>query len=104
MINNTISNMDCNAVDSSVRLGDLRQWKPACAGPLQFYLDAGDNGGVIFSGNPELVRKLLRIYNAQKLFLDIKFVCFLNSEGIAARRVSAPMGDILGYRTIVSNN
>ncbi|HMK60701.1 MAG TPA: hypothetical protein VK452_06110 [Dissulfurispiraceae bacterium] len=104
MTYNTINIMDCTLVDTGIRLRDLRRWKPDATGPLPYYLDAGDNGGVMFNGRPEDVRMLLRIYNSQQLYLDIKFVSFLNAEGIAARRVSAPLGDILGYDVKISSN
>lgn len=104
MIKNMVNDRDCTAVDSSIRLQDLKQWKISDKEPMPYYLHAGDSGGVVFNGKPEIVRQLLKIYNTQKLFFQIKLVSFLNSEGIAARRVSAPVGDVLGYSVDPSNN
>ena len=64
----------------------------------------GDSGGLVFNDNPDIVRQLIKIYNKQKLFFNIKLVSFLNTEGIAARIVSTPVDDVLGYRAELSNN
>lgn len=104
MIQNIIKAGDCTAVDRSVRLQDLTQWKANGEKCMPFYLHAGDCGGVLFNGEPETVRRLLRTYNAQKLFFNVELVSFLNSEGIDARRASAHVDDILGYRAELSGN
>ena len=91
-------------VDSSIRLRDLKQWKMEYKGPIPFYLHMGDSGGLVFYDNPEIVRQLIRTYNRQKLFFNVKLVSFLNAEGIAVRRVSAQVEDVLGYHTELSNN
>jgi|APFre7841882630_1041343.scaffolds.fasta_scaffold96894_1 hypothetical protein len=95
---------DCTIVDRSVRLQDLKHWKMNAKEAIPFYLHMGDSSGLVFSGKPEIVRNLLRIYNTQKLFFSVKLVSFLNAEGIAAHRVSASAEDMLGYHTELSNN
>ena len=95
---------DCTIVDSSIRLQDLKQWKLNGKEPIPFYLDMGDSGGLVFNDKPEMVRQLIRLYNRQKMFFFIKLEFFLNAEGIAARRVSAPVDYVLGYHAELSNN
>lgn len=104
MIKNMLMDRDCTVVDRSVRLQDLKQWKMRDKEPMPFYLHTEDSGGVVFNGKPEIVRQLLKIYNTKQLFFHLKLVSFLNSEGIAARSVSAPVDDVLGYRAELSNN
>lgn len=104
MVKNIVNDRDCTVVDRSIRLQDLKQWKMNDKEPMPYYLHAGDSGCVVFNGKPEIVRQLLKIYDTQKLFFQIKLVSFLNSEGIAARRVSAPANDVLGYHAELSNN
>ena len=64
----------------------------------------GDSGGLVFNDKPEIVRQLIRIYNTQRIFLDMKLLSFLNAEGIAASRVSVLVDDVLGYHAEISNN
>ncbi len=104
MIKNMRKNKDCTVVDSSVRLKEFRKWKATGKDSTPFYLHTENSGGVVFNGKPEIVRQLLKIYNTQQLFLDIKLISFLNSEGISARRVAEPIRDVLGYNAEVSNN
>jgi hypothetical protein len=95
---------DCTIVDPSIRLQDLKQWRINSKESIPFYLSMGDSGGLVFNDNPDIVRQLIKIYNKQKLFFNIKLVSFLNTEGIAARIVSTPVDDVLGYRAELSNN
>lgn len=95
---------DCTIVDSSINLEDLRQWKMNENESVPFYLHMGDSGGLMFNDNPETVRELVRVYNAQKLFFDIKLVSFLHAEGITASKVSAPLVEVLGYQAELCNN
>jgi hypothetical protein len=95
---------DCTTVDSSIRLQDLKQWKINGKEAVPFYLDMGDHGGLVFNDKPEIVRQLIREYNTQRIFFYLSLVTFLNAEGIAARRVSAPVDDVLGYHAEISNN
>jgi hypothetical protein len=97
-------NTDCTAVDSSIRLQDLKQWKMNDEESKSFYLHMGDSGGLVFNDKPEIVRQLIRIYNKQMLFFNIKLVSFLNAEGVAVRSVSASADDVIGYPFELSNN
>ena len=104
MIKDMGKNGDCSVVDRSIRLRDLKRRKINDKEPMPFYLHAGDCSGVVFNGKPEIVRKLMRINNKQKLFFHIELLSFLNSEGIVARRGSAPVDDVPGYHANLSNN
>jgi hypothetical protein len=104
MIKYMVKNGDSTLVDHSIRLRELKRWKINDKQPMPFYLHTGDSGGVVFNGKPEIVRQLMRIYNTQKLFFHIELVSFLNSEGIVACSVSAPVDDVLGYHAELSNN
>ncbi len=95
---------DCTIVDPSIRLQDLKQWKMNSQESIPFYLHMGDSGGLVFNDKPDSVRQLIKIYNKQQLFFNIKLVEFLNTEGISACSVSAPVEDVLGYRAEFSNN
>lgn len=95
---------DCKIVDRSIRLQSLKHWKMNSKEPIPFYLLMEDSGGLLFNDNPEIVRQLIRIYNTQKMFFSIKLEFFLNAEGIAARRVSSLVDDVLGYHADLSNN
>ncbi|HTZ16959.1 MAG TPA: hypothetical protein VMB78_00835 [Dissulfurispiraceae bacterium] len=95
---------DCTIVDRSIRLEDLKHWKRNDTEPIPFYLQMGDSGGLVFNDNPEIVRRLIRTYNSQKMFYCVNLVTFLNAEGIAASRVSAPVDDVLGYHAEFSCN
>ena len=95
---------DCAIVDPIIRLQDLKQWKRNCEESIPFCLHMGDSGGLVFDDKPDILRQLIKIYNKQKLFFNIKLVSFLNTEGIAARSVSAPAEDVLGYRAELSDN
>jgi hypothetical protein len=103
-VGNVGKDSDCSIVDRSIRLQDLKQWKMTGKEPIPFYLQMGDSGGLVFNDKPEIVRQLIRIYNTQKMFFSIKLEFFLNAEGIAARRVSSPVDDVLGYHAELSNN
>jgi hypothetical protein len=104
MIKHTVKFGDCTEVNRSIRLRELKRWKINYKEPMPFYLQTGDSGGVVFNGKPEIVRQLMRMYNKQKLFFQIELVSFLNSEGIMACSVSAPVDDVLGYHAELSNN
>jgi hypothetical protein len=95
---------DCTIVDHSIRLEDLKQWKMKGKEPLPFYVQVGDSGGLVFNENPEIVRELIRTYNTQRIFYCMNLVSFLNSEGIAASVVSAPVDDVLGYHAELTCN
>ena len=97
-------NMDCTTVERGIRLQDLMHWKTNGKESLPFYLHMGDSGGLVFNGKPDIVRHLIRIYNTQSIFFDVTLLYFLNEEGIAAHRVSAPLDDVLGYHVELSNN
>lgn len=104
MIKHMVKNRDCTEVNRGIRLRELKRWKVNDKEPMPFYLQTGDSSGVVFNGKPEIVRQLMRMYNEQKLFFQIEFVSFLNSEGIVACRVSTPVDDMLGYHAELSNN
>jgi len=95
---------DCTIVDRSVRLRNLKHWKMNCKGPVPFYLLMEDGSGIVFDDKPDIVRQLMRVYNSQKLFFNVELITFLKAEGIDARRVSALVEDVLGYRAELSNN
>ena len=95
---------DCKIVNRSIRFQSLKHWKMNSKEPIPFYLLMGDSGGLVFNDNPEIVRQLIKIYNTQRMFFSIKLEFFLNAEGIAARRVSSLVDDVLGYHADLSNN
>ena len=95
---------DCTTVERSIRLQDLKKWKMNGEAAVPFYLHMGDSGGLVFNDKPEIVRQLIRIYNTQKIFFDMKLISFLNAEGISACKVSARVDDVLGYHVELSNN
>jgi hypothetical protein len=104
MSNSGINKKDCGVVDKTAMLGKFRKWKVNYDQPLPFYIHTAHGGAAILDGEPELIRNLLRIYNTQKLFLNVGFVPFLNSEGIAARKVSIDEEEVLGYNVEIFDN
>ena len=99
-----VKNGDCAMVASCTRLRGLKRWKRNGNGSVPFYLCTGKGEGVVFSGKPEIARQLLKTYNQQKLCFQIDLASFLSSEGLVACNVSAPVDDVLGYHTELSNN
>ncbi len=104
MIKDSVRHGDCTSVSCSISFRELKRWEVHNKEPMPFYVQTGYSGGVVFNGNPEIVRKLMRTYSEQRLSFQIELVSFLNAEGIVAHSVSGRVDDVLGYHAELSNN
>ena len=95
--------IDNAIVGYDVKLWELKQWRLRAGKETPFYINTGECS-LLFSGKPETVRALWKTYNIHRYNTFMEFVSFLNEEGVAARKVAAPVDKILGYPIVLSNN
>ena len=94
---------DNSVVDGNVKLTELKEWRLREGREMPFYIHTGESG-LVFNGNPEIVRNLWRTYNIYRYNTCLEFVSYLNGEGVEAKKVLAPIDIILGFPVELSNN